>query len=78
MGADMDPMHRSTDKAYIHFEVNQSFNKTFGSSVDFCSSLNEFSRGASPPVERTLRSNHGANIFGVLDYLHFAKHLTVR
>ena len=67
-GADMDP---STDKAYI-----LKFNKAFGGLVDFLGSFNGFPR-CRPSLEVALKSNHSAYIFGVLDYFHFAKLLTV-
>ena len=31
-----------------------------------------------PPVNMALRSDHGANILGIFDYLHLTKLLTIR
>ena len=60
----------------IYSEVDQSLNEALGGSIDFLSSLDELFPRCSPSVEVALRSDHSANIFGVLDYFHFSKLLT--
>ena len=74
-GADMDQISKYRQGKY--FEVNQSLNEAFGSSIDFPNSLDELCPRWSPSVEVALGSNHSANVFRVLDHFHFAKLLTV-
>ena len=59
-----------------YFEINQSLDGALGGSVAFPNSSDDFPR-CSPSVEVAPGSNQCANTFGVLDYFHFAKLLTV-
>ena len=75
--ADMGPMYPSTDKAYILKSHSLSTRPLVDSLIFFCS-LSGFLPRCCPTMDAVLRSDHGAKILGVLDYLHLAKFFTVR
>ena len=61
----------------VYLEINQSLHEALGGFVNFSGSLDEFLTRCCPTMEETLRSDHGADILGVLHYLHVATFLTI-
>ena len=60
----------------VDLDITQSLNQTFGRSIDFHHALNEFFPVCRPTMKVSMRANHGSNIFGVSNNLHFTEFFT--
>ena len=76
LGADMDRIYPSTDKANILKPVSRT-TRLLEVPLTLRVLWMNFLRGGNPSVEVAFGSNHSANVFCVLDNFHFAELIIV-